>query len=97
MAENKSEKIDVKSLSLTEYEKECSKQLFCIPISMDVRDFDFKKLMDAQFKLTGQLFDVITMDPPWILSTVKQVRGVKTNYSTLNDNDIINQIPFHLI
>lgn len=34
------------------------------------------------------------MDPPWILSTVKQVRGVKTNYSTLNDSDIMNKIPF---
>ncbi len=34
------------------------------------------------------------MDPPWILSTVKAVRGVKTNYSTLTDNDILNNIPF---
>jgi mRNA m6A methyltransferase catalytic subunit len=37
------------------------------------------------------------MDPPWILSSVKQVRGVKTNYTTLNENDILNNIPFDTI
>ena len=86
--------VDVKKLQLTDYEKECSKQLFCIPLSADVREVSFKKLAKSQLKSAGRLFDVITMDPPWILSTVKQVRGVKTNYTTLNDNDILNGIPF---
>lgn len=88
------EAVQVDKLKLTEYERECSKQLFCIPVSLDVRDVDFKSLAKMQLKAGGRLFDVITMDPPWILSSVKQVRGVKTNYSTLNDNDILNEIPF---
>ena len=36
------------------------------------------------------MFDVITMDPPWILSSGNPTRGVATNYDTLNDNDIMN-------
>jgi mRNA (2'-O-methyladenosine-N6-)-methyltransferase len=36
------------------------------------------------------------MDPPWVLSSGNPTRGVATNYSTLNDNDILN-LPFHLL
>ena len=34
------------------------------------------------------------MDPPWILSKGNALRGVCTNYDTLNDDHIINCIPF---
>lgn len=40
------------------------------------------------------MFDVITMDPPWILSSGNPTRGVATNYDTLNDYDIMNHFPF---
>ena len=41
------------------------------------------------------MFDVITMDPPWVLSSGNPTRGVATNYDTLNDADIMNgTIPF---
>lgn len=40
-------------------------QHFCIPCSVDVRTFDFDKLINAQMNTGGRLFDVITMDPPW--------------------------------
>lgn len=40
------------------------------------------------------MFDVITMDPPWILSTGNPTRGVATNYSTLTDYDILHNFPF---
>jgi 16S rRNA G966 N2-methylase RsmD len=42
------------------------KQFWCVPISTDIRGFDFKKLFESQLKNSGgRLFDVITVDPPW--------------------------------
>lgn len=86
--------IDQSSLVLTKDEQFVSKQLWCIPVSVDVKKFNFDQLVKSQTKFSGQLFDVITMDPPWVLSTNKAVRGVKTNYSTVVDHDIENNIPF---
>jgi mRNA (2'-O-methyladenosine-N6-)-methyltransferase len=65
---------------------------FCIPISTDIRNFNFKFLAEEQKKLTGELFDVIMMDPPWQLSSSQPTRGVAIAYDTLNDN-IISDIP----
>lgn len=62
---------------------------------MNVKKFDFKKLGKSQQKNGGRLFDVITMDPPWILSTGNPVRGVATNYDTLTDLDLLEIIPFN--
>jgi hypothetical protein len=64
----------------------------CIPICVDIREFKFKALADKQMELTGQLFDVIMMDPPWQLSSSQPTRGVAIAYDTLNDN-VINDIP----
>lgn len=41
------------------------KQFWCVPLSVNVTNFKFDKLADAQMKCSGRLFDVITIDPPW--------------------------------
>lgn len=64
----------------------------CIPICADIREFKFKALAEKQKEITGQLFDVIMMDPPWQLSSSQPTRGVAIAYDTLNDN-IITDIP----
>lgn len=64
----------------------------CIPISADIRSFKFLNLADKQMELTGKLFDVIMMDPPWQLSSSQPTRGVAIAYDTLNDS-IIETIP----
>jgi hypothetical protein len=64
----------------------------CVPISADIREFKFKLLAEKQAELTGKLFDVIMMDPPWQLSSSQPTRGVAIAYDTLNDN-IITDIP----
>ena len=38
-------------------------------------------------------FDVITIDPPWQLSSANPTRGVAIAYDTLNDKEI-KSIPF---
>jgi mRNA (2'-O-methyladenosine-N6-)-methyltransferase len=63
---------------------------------VNVTQFDFDKLATAQKKLTGRLFDVITIDPPWQLSSANPTRGVAIAYDTLNDREIL-QIPFDKI
>jgi len=59
-----------------------------IPISADVRNFDWKKLTEVQHKFGGRLFDVIMMDPPWQLSSSQPSRGVAIAYSSLSDEII---------
>ena len=68
-------------------------QTYCIPVSVNVKTFDFLKLAEAQKKNGGRLFDVITMDPPWQLSSANPTRGVAIAYDTLNDVQIC-EIPF---
>lgn len=65
----------------------------CIPISTDIRTFNFSKLAAEHKKLTGKLFDVIMMDPPWQLSSSNPTRGVTIAYDTLPDL-IIRNLPF---
>ena len=72
------------------------KQFWCIPLSVNVMDFDFAQLASQQRKAAGRLFDVITIDPPWQLSSANPTRGVAIAYDTLNDKDIMN-MPFDLI
>lgn len=59
-------------------------------IQCDVRSFPFDKL--------GEItqFDVITMDPPWIIAQATITRGVAINYDQLG-TDTIGQIPLHKI
>jgi mRNA (2'-O-methyladenosine-N6-)-methyltransferase len=63
-------------------------------MSENVTDLNFNKLADTQMKNAGRLFDVITCDPPWQLSSANPTRGVAIAYETLNDNQILN-IPFN--
>jgi len=63
-----------------------------IPISADVRTFDFKQLAEVQSNIGGRLFDVIMMDPPWQLSSSQPSRGVAIAYSSLAD-EFIQKIP----
>lgn len=44
----------------------------------------------------GRLFDIITMDPPWILSSANPTRGVAIAYDTLTDN-YIKDLPMSTI
>jgi 16S rRNA G966 N2-methylase RsmD len=73
------------------------KQFWCIPLSVNVTHFDFQKLADIQMKQAGRLFDVITIDPPWQLSSANPTRGVAIAYDTLNDKEILNFLRFDLI
>ena len=43
-------------------------------------------------KFGGRLFDVITMDPPWQLSSANPTRGVAIAYDTLSDHEILEYI-----
>ncbi|EGR32187.1 mt-a70 family protein, putative [Ichthyophthirius multifiliis] len=61
-----------------------------IPICQDVTKFDFQSLKLAQEKHSGQLFDVIMMDPPWQLSSSQPSRGVAIAYDSLSDEKIQN-------
>jgi mRNA (2'-O-methyladenosine-N6-)-methyltransferase len=69
------------------------KQFWCIPLSVNVTSFNFDLLAQAQLKNAGRLFDVITIDPPWQLSSANPTRGVAIAYDTLNDKEIL-QMPF---
>ena len=72
------------------------KQFWCIPLSVNVTHFDFDLLAKNQMKYAGRLFDIITMDPPWQLSSANPTRGVAIAYETLNDKDILS-MPFEKI
>lgn len=63
---------------------------FCVPIRADVRTFDWGALAKAC------RFDVICMDPPWLLSSAAPTRGVAIGYSQLA-NKFIEDIPVHTL
>lgn len=67
-----------------------------IPLRADIRTFDWERLANAQRELTGRLFDVIMMDPPWQLATANPTRGVAIAYEQLGD-DVIRLMPLDLI
>ena len=56
---------DMMSGELTSMDNQTLKQLWCIPLSVNVKEFDFDYFSEQQKKLGGRLFDVITIDPPW--------------------------------
>jgi len=62
-------------------------------MSENVTQMEFQKLAAAQKKHGDRLFDVITCDPPWQLSSANPTRGVAIAYETLNDRQILD-IPF---
>ena len=72
-------------------------QFFSIPLSMNVMDLlkeeSLSRMVEAQKAHGGRMFDVITCDPPWQLSSANPTRGVAIAYSTLTDQQIL-QIPF---
>jgi len=45
----------------------------------------------------GRMFDVITMDPPWQLSSANPTRGVAIAYDTLKDEEILDTIPYETL
>jgi len=71
-------------------------QFFSIPLSDNVKSFDFERLAAQQQKHGGRLFDVISCDPPWQLSSANPTRGVAIAYDTLTNPQILD-IPFHKI
>ena len=42
---------------------------WCVPISVDVTEFNFENLLKSQMKHSNSKFDVIMLDPPWQLTT----------------------------
>lgn len=62
-------------------------------MSENVTGLGWLELATAQKKYSGKLFDVITCDPPWQLSSANPTRGVAIAYETLNDRQILD-IPF---
>ena len=71
------------------------KQHYCIPCTANVRTYEFNILVKAQMLNGGRLFDVISMDPPWQLSSANPTRGVAIAYDTLSDVEILDRIPYH--
>ena len=59
-------------------------------MSENVTALGYEALAATQQKNGGRLFDVITCDPPWQLSSANPTRGVAIAYSTLLDKDILN-------
>lgn len=90
--ENDSDQEEIDELAMTaKVEKGTGiKQYWCIPLSVNVLDFSFKSLIKSQKQHGGRLFDVITMDPPWQLSSANPTRGVAIAYDTLKDDDIMD-------
>jgi len=67
-----------------------------IPISVDIRELDFKHLAQVHREIKGKLFDVVMMDPPWQLSGANPTRGVTISYEALPDSSI-GSMPIHLL
>jgi len=65
--------------------KKSVRQFWCIPLSVNVITFDFANLAKTQKKHGGRLYDIITMDPPWLFCSATPTRGVAINYDTLSD------------
>jgi mRNA (2'-O-methyladenosine-N6-)-methyltransferase len=79
--------------------EEIDNKKYCIPLSVNVKDpmFSFTHLAQTQKSLAeGRLFDVITIDPPWQLSSANPTRGVAIAYDTLSDAEIL-KIPFNVL
>jgi len=62
----------------------------CVPIRADVTNFDFAGFANEQYNISGHLFDVIMMDPPWQLASSNPTRGVAIGYEQLDDTCILN-------
>lgn len=61
-----------------------------VAINADIRYFDFQKLGSIQ------KFDVILMDPPWLIAVANVTRGVSISYDQLETN-VIERMPLHYI
>lgn len=63
-------------------------------MSESVIDINWAEFVNqSKIHSEGRLFDVITCDPPWQLSSANPTRGVAIAYDTLNDKQILD-IPF---
>jgi mRNA (2'-O-methyladenosine-N6-)-methyltransferase len=72
------------------------KNFWCIPLSVDVRTFNFRKMAEAQTEFGGRPFDIVTCDPPWQLSSANPTRGVAISYDTLSDAEVL-ALPFDVL
>lgn len=72
------------------------KNFWCIPLSVDVRTFNFRKMAEAQTEIGGRPFDIVTCDPPWQLSSANPTRGVAISYDTLSDAEVL-ALPFDVL
>lgn len=91
-----SRNIDENNEALVEQHHNYIKQLWCIPLSINVKGYDFENFANVQLKNAGRMFDVITIDPPWQLSSANPTRGVAIAYDTLSDKEILS-MPFNLL
>eukprot|EP00826_Nyctotherus_ovalis_P057859 TRINITY_DN7925_c0_g1_i12.p2 TRINITY_DN7925_c0_g1~~TRINITY_DN7925_c0_g1_i12.p2 ORF type:complete len:246 (-),score=13.26 TRINITY_DN7925_c0_g1_i12:19-756(-) len=76
------------AFTVIDFQMTCQYPENCVPINTNVLTFDFGKLGAIHRRMTGQLFDVIMMDPPWQLSSSNPTRGVAIAYDTLGDAHI---------
>ena len=60
----------------------------CVPVNANVKKMNLKDFARKVKAVKGKLFDVITMDPPWELSSAQPTRGVAIGYDTMSDDDI---------
>lgn len=72
------------------------KNFWCIPLSVDVRTLNFRKIAESQLEYAGRPFDVVTCDPPWELSSANPTRGVAISYDTLSDGEVL-ALPFDVL
>ena len=74
-------------------------QFWSIPLCRQIGHPDaadlFDELAAAQLKhANGRLFDVITCDPPWQLSTANPTRGVAIAYNSMHDERLKKLLRF---
>lgn len=85
---------------LDEIKKQKIDEIVCpinsIPINADITKFNFEALSIKQKQLTGKLFDVILLDPPWQIGSKNPSRGVSISYKTLSDKILTNIPIYHL-
>jgi len=59
-----------------------------VAIPADVTKFDFAALGRETRRLTGRMFDVVLMDPPWRVTSQNPSRGVVLPFPTMADAEI---------
>ena len=74
----------VKEIAILTAQNEFIPPPFSTPIKANVLEFDWKSF--------DKEFDVVTLDPPWMLASTQPSRGVAIGYKTISD-DLIANLP----